>query len=66
MKILNDGTEIIDRVYYYVLDFDNQEKTECQQTYIQKNFEKDSVRSLTQKEFWEYFSYACLKDRENY
>ena len=65
MKTLSNGTNILDRMYYYLLEFHNFEKECLQKTFIQKNYQKDSLKDLTKEEFTEYFQYASYEDAKN-
>lgn len=59
MKELADGTMVIARTYYYLLDFNDQDRFE----YIQKEFNKKALCELTIFEFLELFDYAVKQDR---
>ena len=49
MKSLGDKTGVYDRMYYYLLDWNDQNEWE----YITTNFNKTKLNELTQREFIE-------------
>ena len=54
MKILSDGTEVIDRTYYYLLDFNEANRWD----YMTYEFGKLKLHDLTETEYWKLFKYA--------
>jgi len=61
MKTLSDGTEVLDRTYYYLLDFNESTKRD----FIQKTFNKNRLCDLTEYEYWELFYHATKSDFHN-
>ena len=60
MKTLGDKTGVYDRMYYYLLDWNDQNEWE----YIITNFNKTKLNELTQKEFIELWEFATTQDKE--
>ena len=60
MKSLGDKTGVYDRMYYYLLDWNDQNEWE----YIITNFNKTKLNELTQKEFIELWEFATTQDKE--
>lgn len=58
MKALADDKEVEDRIYYYLLDWN--EKDDWQ--YIYDNFRKRRLCDLNIKEFYFLFGYAAQSD----
>lgn len=58
MKELADGTLVLSRMYYYLLDFNDRTDLE----YISHNFNKHSLNSLNKTEFLELFAHATAID----
>ena len=56
-KQLDDGTEVPDRVYYYLLAWNDSNKEHMQSLY-----NKARLGSLTTKEFWEFWEWATNSD----
>jgi len=57
-KELSDGVKVPDRMYYYLLEFN--EKTNW--SFIEKEFGKSTLKELTIKEFKKLFNHAFAKD----
>jgi hypothetical protein len=57
-KELSDGVKVPDRMYYYLLEFN--EKTNW--SFIEKEFGKSALKELTIKEFKKLFTHAFTKD----
>lgn len=60
MKTLGDKTGVYDRMYYYLLDWNDQNEWE----YITTNFNKTKLNELTQREFIELWEFATTEDKE--
>lgn len=60
MKTLGDKTGVYDRMYYYLLDWNDQNEWE----YITTNFNKTKLNELTQREFIELWEFATTQDKE--
>lgn len=60
MKSLGDKTGVYDRMYYYLLDWNDQNEWE----YIITNFNKTKLNELTQREFIELWEFATTQDKE--
>lgn len=60
MKSLGDKTGVYDRMYYYLLDWNDQNEWE----YITTNFNKTKLNELTQREFIELWEFATTEDKE--
>lgn len=58
MKTLSDGTEIPSRIYYYLLDWNEQD---CHKTKADR-FHKERQCDLTKEEFYLLFSIAAKQD----
>lgn len=54
MKTLSDGTEVSARSYYYLLDWNEENRKE----YIYKTFNKERLCDLTILEYRQLFCYA--------
>jgi len=58
MKTLADGYEVPSRIYYYLLDWNQQDNWR----YITDNFGKELLKDLVREEFLELFEYATKVD----
>lgn len=59
MKKLDDGTEVVDRMYYYLLDWNDGNSF----VYINDKFSKNALHRLTKREFMDLFDYAISYDK---
>ena len=62
MKELSDGTKVVARMYYYLLDFNDRTNW----NYIRNVPQKDAVRELNKAEFIQLFQHATTVDLERY
>jgi hypothetical protein len=60
MKKLTNGEEVVDRVFYYLLDFKDRE--EHISSYVIIHFKVTSLRELTKAQIGQYFKYATKQD----
>lgn len=58
MKELTDGNEVPDRIYYYLLDWND----ENQWDYMFKSFNKNILYNLNLNEFKQLFLHASSED----
>lgn len=58
MKTLSDGNEVSDATYYYLLDWNERNN----KNFINKNFNKNSLRYLTLEEYLILWQYATTSD----
>ena len=58
MKELIDGTKVVARMYYYLLDYNDLTGWE----YIRKKFKKNSLSELHKNEFMQLFEHATKDD----
>lgn len=58
MKTLNDGTEVTDRSYHYLLDWNEQNEWK----FIIENFDKDRLRELNKVEYQILFNMATSQE----
>ncbi len=62
MKDLADGTRVVARMYYYLLDFNDMTRWE----YIINVLQKNALRELNKAEFMQLFQHATTVDLERY
>ena len=62
MKELSDGTQVVARMYYYLLDFN--EMTNWR--YIREALHKNALNELNKAEFLQLFQHATSVDFEFY
>lgn len=62
MKQLADGTKVVSRMYYYLLDFNDMTNWD----YIRNTFQKNALRDLNKAEFIQLFQHAITVDMERY
>lgn len=62
MKELADGTQVVARMYYYLLDFNDMTNWD----YIRNVFQKNVLRELNKAEFMQLFQHATTVDLERY
>jgi len=62
MKELADGTQVVARMYYYLLDFNDLTSWE----YIRNVLQKNALRELNKAEFMQLFQHATTVDLERY
>lgn len=62
MKTLADGTEVVARMYYYLLDFNDMTRW----AFIMKEFKKDTLKELNKGEFLKLFKHATDVDAKKY
>ncbi len=58
MKVLADGTKVVSRMYYYLLDFNDITDWD----YIKNTLKKNALKELNKEEFIKLFNYACSVD----
>lgn len=58
MKTLSDGIEVIERTWYYLLDFNDRNNWE----FIMQSFNKTKLHDLTINEYKQLFIYATNSD----
>lgn len=61
MKTLADGTTVMARTYYYLLDFNDLDKWKT----LFSEFGKKKLHDLTKSEYIRLFEIATKKDLEN-
>lgn len=62
MKKTADGFEVVDRTWYYLLDFNDRTNWK----YIRDNFNKERLLDLTRAEYKQLFKHATEADlKEN-
>lgn len=62
MKKTADGFEVVDRTWYYLLDFNDRTNWK----YIRDNFNKERLLDLTRTEYKQLFKHATEADlKEN-
>lgn len=62
MKELADGTSVVARMYYYLLDFNDMTHWE----FIRKEFHKNTLKELNKDEFIKLYIHATNLDLEKY
>jgi hypothetical protein len=62
MKILKNEEEIPDRIYYYLLDWNDNDNKET----LRSQFKKDSLHDLTKHEVGKLFEIATEIDNANH
>ena len=62
MKKLADGTKVVARMYYYLLDFNDLTNWD----YIRNILKKNTLRELNNFEFMELFKHATKVDLKRY
>ena len=62
MKELADGTQVVARMYYYLLDFNDITRWE----YIRNVLQKNALRELNKAEFMQLFQHATNVDLDKY
>jgi hypothetical protein len=62
MKELADGTQVIARMYYYLLDFNDLTNWE----YIRNVLQKSTLKELNKAEFMQLFQHATTIDLKRY
>jgi len=60
MKELADGTQVVARMYYYLLDFNDLTGW----NYIRTELKKNALKELNKSEFMQLFRYATSFDLE--
>lgn len=60
MKTLKE--QVLDRAYYYLLDFNNQDDWET----IHLEFGTNQLNALSVDEFWKLFKIATTKDKKQF
>jgi len=60
MKKLIDGTEVLDRTFYYLLDWKDKNME-----YVFKNYGTYELHALNKKEYKEFFEHATKQDLKN-
>lgn len=58
MRVLVDGTKVVSRMYYYLLDFNDITDWD----YIRNTLKKNALRELNKEEFVKLFNHACSVD----
>lgn len=61
MKVLDDGTKVPSRIYYYLLDWNDQDNWK----YVTTFFDKTKLHTLTAEQFKELFKHATIIDLNN-
>ena len=62
MKELTDGAQVLSRVYYYLLDFNESDNW----SFIRDNFGKTMLKDLAIDEFTKLFEYASESDKTTF
>jgi hypothetical protein len=62
MKELADGTQVVARMYYYLLDFNDLTNW----SFMRLELKKNALRELNKSEFMRLFKHATISDLEKY
>ena len=62
MKELADGTQVVARMYYYLLDFNDLTNW----SYMRLELKKNALKELNKAEFMQLFKHATNVDLEKY
>jgi len=62
MKELSDGTQVVARMYYYLLDFNDLTSWD----YIRNTLHKNALKELNKAEFIQLFQLATTVDLKRY